>query len=78
MKKLLNIFIFSIATLPALAFADVSSSSIQLPDGFVAQIWVTVNSTLAGLNSYTVMIVGTILAVTVIAILIETLRHKGS
>jgi len=74
MKKRLSILIFSLAALPALAFAQVSTSSIQLPGDFVATIWTQANNTLSGLNGYTTMIVGTILAVTVIGILIETLR----
>lgn len=72
MKKIFIIFILALAA-PAAAFA-VSSSSIELPDNFTATIWTQANDTLAGLNSYTVLIVGTILAVTVIGILIETLR----
>lgn len=77
MKKTLTIFISSLAALPALAFAQVSTTSIQLPDNFVATIWQQANNTLLGLNSYTTMIVGTILAVIVIGILIETLRKPG-
>lgn len=74
MKKILTILISSLAALPALAFAQVSTTSIALPNNFTATIWTQANNTLNGLNDYTVMIVGTTLAVTVIGILIETLR----
>ena len=74
MKKTLTILISTLAAiLPAAAFAD-GSSTIQLPDGFGGAILTQSNGTLVGLNSYTVLIIGTILAVTVIGILIETLR----
>lgn len=74
MKKTL-ISIITLAILPSTAFG--ASTTIQLPPSFTATIWENVNSILTGLNDYTTMIIGTILAVTVIVILIETLANRG-
>jgi hypothetical protein len=76
MKKLYKILIASLAALPAIAFAD-ASSSIVLPDNFTAVIWNQANALFNGTATYTTMIIGTLLAITVISVLIETIRRPG-
>ena len=78
MKK--TLFVFSLAAaaiLPGLAFADVSSTTIQLPGDFTAVIWSNFNAAFAGLESYTNLLIGVILTLVVIGELIIMLRHPG-
>lgn len=77
MKRALNLLILAIGAVPALAFADVSSTSIQLPVNFTATIWTQFNNSFAGLSDYTTLIIGTILLLVVIGELIVMLRHPG-
>jgi len=76
MKKAFYIFLAA-ALFPWVAFADVSSTSIQLPTGFTAQIWTNFNNSFAGLSDYTNLIIGVILVLLVIGELILMLRHPN-
>jgi len=62
--------------MPAFVLAEVSST-ISLPPTFTASIWDQVNAMLSGLQGYIEMIIGVILAVTVIEILIHALRRPN-
>jgi len=76
MKRTLTIFILSLAALPALVFAD-TSSTIILPDTLMPMAWAQVQSLLNGLQSYTSTIIGVLLALIVIGELIVLLRNPN-
>lgn len=50
---------------------------IELPSNFSTDIASGTTSTLAGLSSYTTLVISVLLAVTVITILIRVLTHRG-
>jgi hypothetical protein len=52
-----------------------STSSIQLPGDFVSNVLAGATATLSNLGPYVELIVGVLLAVTVIGILVGIFRH---
>jgi hypothetical protein len=78
MKKLFTIISsVAVAALPALVHATTSSVSLVLPSDFNSNIWDQAQATFTGLNSFTEMIIGVILAVTVIEIIIAAVAGRG-
>jgi len=50
-----------------------STSTISLPDGFIAGIWTNVNSLFSGLSPWLTLVIGVVLAAVVLEIIIGAL-----
>ena len=78
MKKILYIFpLIDVMVLPSLVFAQVTTSTIQLPSDLTAQIVGQASALLASLSSYMELIIGVLLALVVVEFVIGAIRHRG-
>ncbi len=73
--KMKKLFFISALLLPEIAFAD-STSTIQLPTGFVVDVLSNTTSFLSNFSGYTTLIISVLLGVVVIEILIGAIRKN--
>ncbi len=76
MKKILYTIPF-IVFLPAFAFAQVATGTIELPTNFTADILTQATALLGSLSNYTTLIIGVLLALVVVEFVIGAIRHRG-
>ena len=75
MKKIFYTIPFFLI-LPALAFAQSASGTIQLPSDMTAQILTQATALLGSLSSYMELIIGVLLALVVVEFVIGAIRHR--
>lgn len=77
MKKIFYTIPF-LLILPAFAFAQDATNTIQLPSDMTAQILSQATALLGSLSAYMELIVGVLLALVVVEFVIGAIRHRGS
>lgn len=75
MKKIFYTIPF-LLILPAFAFAQDATNTIQLPSDMTAQILSQATALLGSLSSYMELIVGVLLALVVVEFVIGAIRHR--
>jgi hypothetical protein len=75
MKKIFYTIPFFLI-LPAFAFAQDATGTIQLPSDMTAQILSQATALLGSLSSYMELIVGVLLALVVVEFIIGAIRHR--